>query len=530
MEGSSVHKILVVDDDQDILNFIKHDFSKYSVEVITCTNVERAIVYLGNEVFTLGIIDIVMGEGISSERLIKLIREDVAGENKNLPIAIMSAHMNVDYAKKLRLKGSNVYATIKKPLKINDFSQEILGLNHKTVLIIDDDLDIISLMKSELEHGDYQVFSSPRNQLGIKIVDLIDIDIIIIDNKLGVDVDSSLIIEFLKREHPEIPCILTGKEIRSDLLWNENLNIIGTISKPLERGALLDTMNEYFSEKEDLSDHVIGSGAREAQDEKTLVKGDNFELKDDHFKVKGAILEDEQDSVIVGGEDYSEPEEAIIVAGESEGDIGEKNTMVKGHGAQNSISNQEVLTFKGLYNDEETRDDLDGFQVNQRNKKGQTPVMIYCYLGDIESVKKLIDEGADIRLKARSGKTCLHYAAYSGNTSLVDYLVQYQGLKINERDEYNYTPLYDAIKTGNIKMVRACIELGARLTFFIEGKSYLTFAVLFGHCEIAQYLFNLGIDAHKKDYKGMSPMDYAIKKRRKDLVDALKKSDTSSIS
>ena len=62
----------------------------------------------------------------------------------------------------------------------------------------------------------------------------------------------------------------------------------------------------------------------------------------------------------------------------------------------------------------------------------------------------------------------------------------------------------------------------------LKGKSYLTFAVLFGHCEIAQYLFNLGIDAHKKDYKGMSPMDYAVKKRRKDLVDALKKIDSSS--
>ena len=45
---------------------------------------------------------------------------------------------------------------------------------------------------------------------------------------------------------------------------------------------------------------------------------------------------------------------------------------------------------------------------------------------------------------------------------------------------------------------------------------------------LQQDVFNLGIDANKKDYKGMSPMDYAIKKRRRDLVDALKKSDPSS--
>ena len=478
MEGSIVHKILVVDDDQDILNLIKHDFSKYSIEVITCTNVERAIVYLGNEVFTLGIIDIVMGEGVSSERLIKLIREDVAGENKNLPIAIMSAHMNVDYARKLRLKGSNVYSTIKKPLKINKFSQEILGLNHKTVLIIDDDLDIISLMKSELEHGDYQVFSSPRNQLGIKIVDLIDIDIIIIDNKLGVNIDSSPFIEFLKTEYPEIPCILTGKEIRSDLLWNENLNIIGTISKPFERGTLLNTMNEYFSEKKLSTDRILVSGSPNNLDESTLVKGDNLELNDNHFKVDGHDDEDEQDTVRVKGGNVSNTEEFIRVRSESEGDIGEKNTMVRGNGSQNSFTDNQILTFKNLYSDEETRDDPDDYQVNQRNKKGQTPVMIYCYLGELDNVKKLIDEGADIRLKARSGKTCLHYAAYSGNTALVDYLVQFQGLKINERDEYNYTPLYDAIKSGNLKMVRTCVELGARLAFFIEGKSYLTFLEL----------------------------------------------------
>lgn len=525
MDGNSKHRILVVDDDPDILNFIKFDFSSYPVELVTCSTVDGAIEQLGHDTFSAAIIDIVMGQGLSSEKLIKYIKEDFAGENQDLPVAVMSAHMQEDYAKKLKIKGSNVFATLKKPLKSKVFSAEILGRNKKTILLLEDDHDIISLLKNELENGDYQVFTSRTIELGERIVELFSVDLIVIDNKLGVDVDSSEFIEFIKNNYPGLPCILSGKDVRSDLLWSEKLNTIGTLAKPIERGELLSLVDEYFEKKasfdrlEQLSDNGDSS----------ILYQDTVNLRDLPKNVlvagKGEGNIKESAEFIKGGplEDYSEGHSFVSGGGVPES----RDDKVIIHGAI-SDEKMEPLRVRSLVNDNDDSDFQDSVfdenDINRRNKNGQTPIMIFCYLGESDKVKMLINKGADLRAKSHNGKSCLHYAAFSGDKELFSYLVQFHGLRVSERDNKGHTPMYDAIKSGDLEMVKTCVELGSRLTFFIEGKSYLTFAVLFGDLDIVRYLIDLGLDKTKRDYKGMSPVDYAIKMKRKDILELMRPS------
>lgn len=257
MTSISRHKILVVDDDPDILNFIKHQFASVPVELITCSTVEKALDELGHEVFTLAIVDIVMGQGISSEKVIKFVKEDFAGANRDLPVAVMSAHMNENYAKKLRLKGSNVFATLKKPLQSKGLSDEILGIGIRSILLVEDDHDMVSLMKSELEQGDFQVFSCSHVDLAQRVVDLVSIDLMVVDNKLGVGKDSREFIEYIKKYHRGIPTILSGKDIPEDLQNSESLNLVGLLNKPVKRGSLLQQISEYFTKRESLASESI---------------------------------------------------------------------------------------------------------------------------------------------------------------------------------------------------------------------------------------------------------------------------------
>lgn len=224
---------------------------------------------------------------------------------------------------------------------------------------------------------------------------------------------------------------------------------------------------------------------------------------------------------VTGGPIEDHGEELSRVESNESGIISEELTVVSGGKRDES---DEFLKVKSISHNFDDNDSInqDKGDINHRNKNGQTPLMIFCYLGDLQKVKAVLKDGADINLKSKNGKTCLHYAAFSGNPELLTYLVQYQGMRINDRDSNGCTPMFDAIKSGDLSMVRSCVELGARLTFFLEGRSYLTFAILYGHADIAKYLLDLGLDKNKKDYKSQSPLDYALKSGVKEIIEVMR--------
>ena len=57
----------------------------------------------------------------------------------------------------------------------------------------------------------------------------------------------------------------------------------------------------------------------------------------------------------------------------------------------------------------------------------------------LETVKYLLDLGADVNTMNASGQTALHGAAYMGGNAIVDYLLE-RGAKINAQDAQGQTP------------------------------------------------------------------------------------------
>jgi uncharacterized protein len=139
-----------------------------------------------------------------------------------------------------------------------------------------------------------------------------------------------------------------------------------------------------------------------------------------------------------------------------------------------------------------------------------TPLMIQSYTGQFEEVKELIAKGAKTSLKALNGKTCLHYAAHSDSTELVEFLIE-NGARVNEKDSKGTDVLLEAMKAQNAEIVRILLDNGAKTYNRIEGRTYLTIAVLLKNPKIVEMMLEKKVDPATKDFKGKTAIDYARK-------------------
>jgi ankyrin repeat protein len=102
---------------------------------------------------------------------------------------------------------------------------------------------------------------------------------------------------------------------------------------------------------------------------------------------------------------------------------------------------------------------------------------------DYVSVKKLIDEGADVN-ESESSWTPLMNAAYHGNVLIAEYLIE-NGADLD-------------LKYDNTRPPR---------TFY--GFTALHFAAYYGHTEVVKILVDSGADLYIQDRKGITAYDYA---------------------
>ncbi|MEE2947024.1 MAG: ankyrin repeat domain-containing protein [Verrucomicrobiota bacterium] len=73
--------------------------------------------------------------------------------------------------------------------------------------------------------------------------------------------------------------------------------------------------------------------------------------------------------------------------------------------------------------------------------------------GDVDSVKKFLDQGVDINSQAgKWGNTPLHEAAFLGNVEVVRLLISKEA-NVDAKDYYGCTPLHDAVDYGNLEIL-----------------------------------------------------------------------------
>ena len=118
----------------------------------------------------------------------------------------------------------------------------------KTILVIEDNISLLSVFEQYLEEFGYQVISATDGMEGLKLLDSADYDLVITDIDLPY-VSGIGVISALKGKHPNIPAVaITGygkepleasKEKKADVILN----------KPFKMPALIRHIEKLLNQK-----------------------------------------------------------------------------------------------------------------------------------------------------------------------------------------------------------------------------------------------------------------------------------------
>ena len=145
-------------------------------------------------------------------------------------------------------------------------------------------------------------------------------------------------------------------------------------------------------------------------------------------------------------------------------------------------------------------------------------------LENVEKIKELIKNGANVNSYHIFGLTPLTKACYINNLDIVKYLVE-NGADINLHDKYGSTPLITACDRNNLGIVKYLVGNGANINLHAI---YTSFTPLITACDknnldIVKYLVENDAYINLHDKHGKTPLFYACDKIRpnKDIIEFL---------
>jgi len=166
--------------------------------------------------------------------------------------------------------------------------------------------------------------------------------------------------------------------------------------------------------------------------------------------------------------------------------------------------------------------DETGFEKStpeDKNKPSRGELLKAANIGNLEQVRKLLDNGVDVNEKDDNNWTPLHMAACSGYANCVRELVEH-GADVNLKNKRDSTPLNLAVFNNRIECVHELIKHGADInTKNKNGWIPLHNSVLNNYVEIVLELLNAGADPFIEDDEGKSPLDMAGNEKIKFLLE-----------
>jgi len=148
------------------------------------------------------------------------------------------------------------------------------------------------------------------------------------------------------------------------------------------------------------------------------------------------------------------------------------------------------------------KDDYKPYDISPPNKWGNTPLHIAEEYNNINIIKFLVANGADVNAIGRFGNTPLYNAAINGHIEIVKYLVS-QGADVNARNKAQLLcPVGIAIWKANFEIAEFLVSKGAILETRPSFNSLRSSSKALDNAEVIRkinLLVSLGGDVNAKD-------------------------------
>jgi ankyrin repeat protein len=154
----------------------------------------------------------------------------------------------------------------------------------------------------------------------------------------------------------------------------------------------------------------------------------------------------------------------------------------------------------------------------------ESPVADAAMMGDVDVVRQLLREGADVNAAQGDGMSALHWAAERGSAELTEMLL-YAGATVDAVTRIGkYTPLHIASRNGQAQVVSAVLSAGADVGARTDpgGTTALHLAATAGDASVIGLLVEAGaeVDAREAEWQ-QTPLIFAAARNRIDAIHAL---------
>ncbi|OIQ20693.1 MAG: hypothetical protein BM556_01775 [Bacteriovorax sp. MedPE-SWde] len=157
--------------------------------------------------------------------------------------------------------------------------------------------------------------------------------------------------------------------------------------------------------------------------------------------------------------------------------------------------------------------------VGESNESSKRNFLTYCKNGDIDGVKRAFNfENFNINMSDSFGSTCLYFAAFKGNNSIIRELVKDQKLEVFKANAAGLNPLMMAARKGHLNTVKIIIKSdysGGRHDINnqdSQGWTALMYAASNGFSEVVSELLDIkDINLAVRNARGETAADVAMK-------------------